>query len=90
MQQHGGKKTCRTKEMIGCEWNELCEHLLITWQQNYGTNWNGEPYHIDHIVPLATAKTSEDVIRLFHYTNLQMLKPVHNLDKKDKIDYVIN
>lgn len=90
MQHHGYKKVCKTKEMIGCEWSELCEHLLATWQQNYGTKWDGEDYHIDHIIPLATANTSDDVIKLFHYTNLQMLKPIHNLDKKDKIDYTIN
>jgi len=45
---------------------------------NYG-NWNGIPnkknvsWEIDHIMPLDSAKTEEDIIRLNHYTNLQPL-----------------
>ena len=38
-------------------------------------------YHIDHIVPLATAQTEEDVIKLCHYTNLQLLTAKDNLEK---------
>jgi hypothetical protein len=37
---------------------------LYNGQRNYG--WD-----IDHIIPLATAKTIEDVIKLNHYTNLR-------------------
>lgn len=85
MQRHGGKKPCKTKDMIGCEWSELWDHLLETWKKNYGSPWDGEPYHIDHIIPLASAKTEEDVIRLFYYTNLQMLTPKDNLKKHDKL-----
>lgn len=43
--------------------------------------------HIDHIIPLATAKTEEDVIKLCHYTNLQLLKGEDNLSKGDKLDW---
>ena len=81
-------KTIKTNNIVGCSLDELCEHLFATWEKNYGTKWNGEPYHIDHIVPLATAKTEEDVIRLCHYTNLQMLTPEDNMKKSDKtIDF---
>jgi hypothetical protein len=30
-------------------------------------------WDIDHIIPISSAKTEEDVIRLNHYTNLQPL-----------------
>jgi len=49
----------------------------MSWK-NYG-NWNGIPktintaWDIDHIIPLDSAKTPEDVIMLSHYTNLRPL-----------------
>ena len=85
----GYPKNTHTYEIIGCDYNTLWEHLKDSWLKNYGTEWNGEEYHIDHIVPLATARTEQDVIRLCHYTNLQMLKPEDNLEKRDKLDWTI-
>ena len=49
----------------------------MNWN-NYG-NWNGYPkeintaWDIDHIVPMSTAKTEKDVLKLNHYTNFQPL-----------------
>ncbi len=79
------KKTSKTFEMIGCTPEQLLEHLHKTWYDNYGTEYNGEPVHIDHIIPLSSAETEEDVYRLCHYTNLQYLKPEDNLAKSDSI-----
>lgn len=43
----------------------------------------------DHIIPLCTAKTEEDVIRLNHYSNFQPLCSKVNRDiKKDKLNWV--
>lgn len=78
-------KTSHTVEILGCGLDFFCQYLLDTWEKNYGEPWNGEPYHIDHIIPLATAKTEEDVLRLCHYTNLQMLTPHDNLIKSDDL-----
>ena len=84
--RHSGyRKTSKTFEMIGCTPEQLVEHLHKTWYDNYGTEYNGEPVHIDHIIPLSSAKTEEDVYRLCHYTNLQYLKPEDNLAKSDSI-----
>ena len=44
-------------------------------------------WHIDHIIPLSTAITEEDVIRLCHYTNLQPLWAEDNLKKSNKLDW---
>ena len=83
----GYKKGTKTEQILGCDFNTFVEYLLGTWQANYGTEWNGEPYHIDHIIPLATAKTEQDVIELCHYTNLQLLKPEDNLEKHDSTEW---
>ena len=82
-------KMSKTSEIIGCTFEQLKEHLENTWYNNYGTPYNGEPVHIDHIIPLSTAESEEDVIKLCHYTNLQYLKPEDNLKKSNKLDYVL-
>ena len=85
----GYTKKSKTQEIVGCTFEQLKEHLENTWYNNYGTYYNGEPVHIDHIIPLSTAESEEDVIKLCHYTNLQYLKPEDNLKKHDKLDYVL-
>ena len=43
-------------------------------------------WDIDHIVPLSSAKTEEDLIKLNHYTNLQPLcSQTNRYIKRDKI-----
>ena len=84
----GHKKGTKTEKIIGCCYNELMEHLLQTFKNNYGYEWDKkEPVHIDHIIPLATAKTEEEVIKLCHYTNLQLLKAKDNMKKHTKLDW---
>lgn len=85
MKNHGYKKPCKTQEMIGCDWQSLWERLLKTWENNYGKPWDGEPYHIDHIIPLSLATTEKEALELCHFTNLQMLTPKDNINKRDKI-----
>lgn len=46
-------------------------------------------YHIDHMKPLASFDLSdpEQLRRVWHWSNLQSLCPIQNLEKKDKILY---
>lgn len=90
----GFTKKSRTFQILGCFYDEFKLHLekqfepWMNWD-NYGL-YNGQPeygWDIDHIIPLKTAKTEEDVIRLNHYTNLQPLCSFYNRDvKKASID----
>ena len=86
--RNGYKKTSKTCEILGCTFEEFKTHIenqfepWMNWS-NYG-NWNGIPetinsaWDIDHIVPLCTAKSVEDIIHLNHYTNLQPLCSYEN------------
>ena len=87
LRRQGFSKKTKTAAILGCDYDTLWKHLKQTWLDNYGTEWNGEDYHIDHIIPLATAETEQDIIDLCHYENLQMLKPEHNLEKKDSLEW---
>ena len=87
--RRGYKKGSKSEEIIGCDWGTLAQHLFKTWQDRYGTVYAGEPCHIDHIVPLSEAKTEEEVKKLCHYTNLQLLTPEDNLTKSNKIQNMV-
>lgn len=82
-------KNSKTAEMLGCDLYFFKDYMLSTWEKRYGKAWNGESYHIDHIVPLMSAHTENEVKKLFHYTNLQLLTPEDNVKKRglDKIKY---
>ena len=81
-------KRKKSEILLGCDIDFFVKYLLNTYYENYGYEWNGiDPVQIDHIVPLSTAKTEEDVIKLCHYSNLQLLKSKDNRDKSDKLDW---
>jgi len=55
----------------------------MSWE-NYGL-YNGElnyGWDIDHMVPLSSANTEEELLKLFHHTNLQPLCSKTNRDIK--------
>ena len=81
-------KNKHTEEILECNIETFINYLLQTYKDNYGYEWDGvEPVHIDHIIPLATAYTEEEVIKLCNYKNLQLLKAKDNLMKGRKLDY---
>ncbi len=78
------KKSQRTEEILGCSLNTLFYHIESQFLP--GMSWERRSeFHIDHIIPLATAKTEEDIIRLNHYTNLRPLWATDNIRKGAKI-----
>ena len=48
-------------------------------------NWdNAGKWHLDHIIPISSAKNEEDIIKLNHYTNFQPLWAIDNLTKGNR------
>lgn len=86
LKRKGFYKKNKTFSIVGCTPIQLKEHLEsmfsdgMTWE-NYGFyGW-----HIDHIIPLSSAKNEEELKKLCHYTNLQPLWCKDNLSKGSKI-----
>jgi len=77
------KNPKRTKDMLGCSWEDLFKHIENKFQR--GMSWeNRGEWHIDHIIPLSSAKNQEEIEKLCHYTNLQPLWASENLQKGKK------
>lgn len=88
--KYGYVKSKKTEKILGCNINDFINYLIQTYEDNYNEKWEWEylsKVHIDHIIPLATAKSEDDVIKLCHYTNLQLLKANDNLSKGSKLDW---
>lgn len=84
------RKSEKLEEIVKCDIDFLINHLYQTFKNNYGYEWDEkEPVHIDHIIPLATANNEEEVIKLCHYSNLQLLKAKDNLSKNKSLDWVL-
>lgn len=79
----GQKKGKKTETMLGCTIPELREHLAKQFKDGMTFENHGQ-WHIDHRIPLASAKTQEEVEKLCHYTNLQPLWASDNIRKGNK------
>jgi hypothetical protein len=79
----GFNKNSNIKEILGAELERVKQHLESQFKE--GMTWgNRSQWHIDHIIPLASAKTPEELILLCHYMNLQPLWAFDNLSKGDR------
>jgi hypothetical protein len=84
LKKNGYDKKGKTFEIVGTTPEILKEH--IGQQFEIGMSWsNHGEWHIDHIIPLSSAKNETELYKLFHYTNLQPLWSFDNLSKGSKI-----
>lgn len=80
----GFKKGSKTEQIIGCSWETFKLHIEnqflpgMSWE-NWGRG--ASCWHIDHIIPLCSAKTQEDLSKLCRYSNTQPLWEEDNLRK---------
>ena len=83
----GYKKTSKTKALIGCEFYVLISHIEAQFYG--GMTWsNHSKWHLDHIIPISSGETEEEIIELCHYSNLQPLWASDNIRKGAKIPLV--
>ena len=84
LKKGGYKKTKKTRDILGCSIYFYKKHLQKQFKEGMSWDNHGE-WHIDHIIPLASANTEEELINLFYYTNTQPLWAEENIKKSDKI-----
>ena len=74
-----------TFKILGCDLYTIKLHLENKFTE--GMNWDNKgEWHIDHIIPLSSAKNEKEAYELCHYTNLQPLWAKDNLSKGTKIE----
>ena len=90
LNKSGNLKSESLEKILGCTTKEFYIHLLETYEKNYKNKYDDkQEVNIDHIIPLATAKTKEEVYKLFHYSNLQLLKTEDNMDKSTSLEWTL-
>lgn len=86
MRKKGWIKDKKFLESLGCSKEYLKSHLEKQFQKDMSwDNYGLYGWHIDHIIPISSAKTKEEVYKLCHYTNLQPLWAKDNLAKSNKM-----
>jgi hypothetical protein len=78
-------KNNKTFNIVGCSPEFLKEHLENQFTNGMSWDLMGQQIHIDHIIPLSSANTEEEIYKLCHYTNLQPLWAEDNLKKSNKL-----
>ena len=75
--------------ILGCSSKEFKKYLENQFDDNM--NWdNYGKWHIDHIIPLSSAKNIDELENLFHYKNCQPLWARDNLRKANKLTVTCN
>lgn len=78
-------KTFSGQEVLGCSISQLYEHLQNQFAP--GMSWeNRGTWHVDHVVPLSSAKNESDLKALCHFSNLQPLWGRDNISKGAKVN----
>jgi hypothetical protein len=78
------KKGSKTENILGCDLYYFIEYISSKFTKDMSLNNHGE-WHLDHIIPVSSAKTKDEIIKLNHYTNFQPLWAIDNLKKGSKI-----
>lgn len=78
------KKDTHFSRYIDCTLEFLKTHIESLFID--GMSWENQgKWHIDHRIPLSSAKTLEEMHKLCHYSNLQPLWAYDNLSKGAKV-----
>lgn len=78
-------KKFTTTEIIGCDYDSFKIYFESLFTEGMCWDKLGSEIHIDHIIPLSSAKTEDELYKLNHYTNLQPLWAKDNLIKGCKL-----
>lgn len=83
LSQVGAIKTSKTFEQLGYTASEFVRHIERQFLPRMGWH-NMSEWQVDHIIPVSSAKSEEDVVALNQLSNLRPMWAVDNNAKKDK------
>ena len=81
-------KSISTELILGINYEDFLIYIQSKFTEGMTLEKLGRGIHIDHIIPLSSAKTEKELLKLCHYKNLQPLWAVDNLRKSNKVDYL--
>jgi len=76
--QKSWRKNGSTEKLLGCDYETAMNHIESQFEPWMNWDNHGE-WEIDHIIPLASANTKEEMNLLFNYKNLQPLLAEDNM-----------
>lgn len=81
----GFKKNSKTSDILGCSYEFFMEHLN---NNPYGLVFGEDNIDLDHIIPISTANNIEEVLKLSHFSNFQLLPSYYNryIKKNEKFN----
>jgi hypothetical protein len=80
----GERKTDTTRAWLGCSdafLQAFIDKKIQSWNEQYAEEMTMANIDIDHIKPISTARTREDIQALTHFSNLQPLLKRDNASK---------
>lgn len=78
------RKPTNTNKILGTDYDTVKFHIESKFTE--GMSWeNYGKWDVDHIIPLASAKTPDELLKLCHYSNLQPLWEYDNIIKGHKM-----
>lgn len=81
-------KNQKTMQALGCDADYFCQH--IERQFTKGMSWkNRDKWHLDHIIPISSAKTEDEIYQLAHFTNIRPMWSVDNIRKGNKRTHLL-
>ncbi len=88
LSKKGVKKLTKTAQILGCDIEFFQLYMSMQFSDGMSFENHGE-WHIDHIIPVSSAKNEEELLLLNHYTNLRPLWAIDNLRKGSKTEYTL-
>lgn len=85
----GLNKPANTNILLGADPQTIKNHITNQFAKDMSWDNYGK-WHIDHIIPLASAKDTDELVTLCHYLNLQPLWANENFSKHHKLNWVRN
>ena len=81
-------KNSKTYEILGIGYEEF--YNWLNDKVSNGLNTNTDDFHLDHVIPVSLGQTEEEILKLSHYSNFQLLRSKENNSKYNSFIYQNN